>query len=605
MLTMLLAASFAYAKATASSVAQDEAGKHPADLALDGLLTTGWAEGGVGHGEGAWWEFDLPSATKLETVSFWGGNLSDGRKSFREYARPKLVRVYIDGVQQGEKDEEGNFKGFRLQDEMKRIDIPVEVEAARKVRLEIVETFEGFVFADCYISEFAVNFTEGERARAVEKVEAWRTGKEGIKLHEKHEEEVLAAYKLHKDDGDENTGLDFLMSAAADGPLYLRKKVTSLVPEGSRAAAIVPDEKSMEAIRKLKDPNGIPGLEMAALRSIGKQQKEIREIIEIFYAYQELNSGGRRNIKAWGEQGWEVGALQSFGEPLAVEIDRFGQLYVADTGNNRLQRFTQDGLSDKQWGAKPDVASFWFSKKRTWYAAGAAPGDTNGAFQNVVDVELIPGKEADSFVTLDAAGNVQVFNEEGAPLIGWTARVDHEMSAKVGGEGYLAWIPQKKVLVVFIGNTAVVFNLASEELSRWKVKDGTPNSVEVGKDGKLYLGFGSDVNQYSHDGFRFATVIDKTILGEGFEDVDITLDDEDRMWALTDTGWVFLFKKPGKLDWKVRISDVPFVRPRFAVSQGMVFVTDRDRIVKKDALQLRTDEIDAKKAAAEAGTTEP
>ncbi|MDP2312069.1 MAG: hypothetical protein Q8P41_04130 [Pseudomonadota bacterium] len=596
MLTLLLAASFAHAKPLASSVAEDTAGKHTADLALDGLLSTGWAEGGVGHGDGAWWEFDLATPTRLEVVSFWGGNLSDGKKSFREYARPKLVRVYVDGVQQGDKDDEGNFKGFRLQDEMKRIDIPVDVPAAKKVRIEVVESFEGFVFADCYLSEVAVNFTEGERGRAVEKVDAWRASKEGAKLLEKHETDVVEAFTKHKADEDENEALDFLMAAAADGPIYLRKKVTSLVPEGYRAAAIVPDDKAMEAILKLKDPNGIPGLEMAALRSIGKQQKQIRENIEIFYAYQELKSGGRRNIQAWGEAGWEVGALRSFGEPMAVEIDRFGQLYVGDTGNNRVQMFGQEGLSAKQWGAKPDIANVWFDGKRTWYASGSAAGEDQGSFVNPVDVELIPGKEADRFATLDATGRVQIFDEEGRPLIGWSVRIDHKMQPKVGGEGYLAWVPQKKQLVVFIGPEAAVFTLDSEEVARWKVKDGTPNAVEAGKDGKVYLGFGSNVVQYGTDGFRFATVIDDTILGEGFEDVDLTKDEAGRLWALTDTGWVFNFKKPGKLDWKVKVSDIALQRPRFAVSQGMVFITDRDRIVKADALQIRTDEQDAKKA---------
>ncbi len=600
MLTLLLAASFAHAKPMASSVATDAGGKHTADLALDGLLSTGWAEGGVGHGDGAWWEFDLATPTKLEVVSFWGGNLSEGKKSFREYARPKLVRLFVDGVQQGEKDDEGNFKGFRLQDELKRIDIPVDVPAARKVRIEVVEAFEGFVFADCYLSEVAVNFTEGERGRAVEKVDAWRASKEGAKLLEKHEAEVIEAFTTHKADEDENVALDFLMAAAGDGPTYLRKKVTSLVPEGYRTAAIVPDDKAMEALLKLKDPNGIPGLEMAALRSIGKQQKEIRENIEIFYAYQELTSGGRRNIRAWGEAGWEVGALRGFGEPMPLEIDRFGQLYVGDVGNNRVQMFDQEGLSAKQWGAKPDVSNLWFDGRRTWYAAGSGAGDEQGSFVNPVDVELIPGKEADKFATLDATGRVQIFDEEGRPLIGWTVRVDHKLQAKVGGEGYLAWVPQRKQLVVFLGDTATVFTLDSEEVARWEVKDGTPNAVEVGKDGKLYLAFGSNVTQYGTDGFRYATVIGDDILGEGFEDLDLTRDEAGRLWALTDTGWVFNFKKPGKLDWKVKVSDVAFQRPRFAVSQGMVFVTDRDRIVKADALQIRADEEDAKKAEAAA-----
>ncbi len=598
--SLLLAASFAHAKPAASSVMEDTGGKHTADLALDGLLSTGWAEGGVGHGEAAWWEFDLAAPTPLEAISIWGGNLGEGKKSFREYPRPKLVRVFVDGAQLGAKDEEGNFKGFRFQDEMKRVDIPATV-TGKKVRIEVVEAYEGIVYADLYLAEVAVNFTEGERVKAVEKVDAWRQGKEGVKLLEKHEEEVLAAFKVHKEAGDENVALDFLMSGAADGPLYLRKKVTSLVPEGYRAAAIVPDAKSMDAIRKLKDPNGIPGLEMAALRSIGKAQREIREVIEIFYAYQDLNSGGRRSIEAWGESGWEVGALRGHDEPIALEIDRFGQLYLADTGNNRIQRFTQAGLSDKQFGAKADVSNLWFDGTRTWYAAGSAAAEDQGAFTNPVDVELIPGKEADQLVTLDATGRVQMFDAEGRPLIGWTARVDHRLQPLVGGEGYLAWVPQKKQLVVFLGDTAVVFTLDSEEVARWEVKDGTPNAVEVGKDGKLYLVFGANVNAYGTDGFRFNTVVDRTMLGEGFEDVDITRDEAGRLWVLTDTGWVFNLKKPGKLDWKVKISDIPLVRPRFAVGQGMVYITDRDRVLRADALQRHTDEVDAAKEAAANG----
>ena len=95
-----------------------------------------------------------------------------------------------------------------------------------------------------------------------------------------------------------------------------------------------------------------------------------------------------------------------------------------------------------------------------------------------------------------------------------------------------------------------------------------------------------------------STVIDKSMLGEGFEDVDLSRDEEGRLWVMTDTGWVFDFKKPGKLDWKVKISDIALEHPRFAVSQGMIFFTDRDRIVKIDALQKHVDEVDAEKEKA-------
>ena len=592
---ILLLATLSWAKPVASSFAQDADGKYGPELALDGLLETGWGEGGMGHGDGSWWEFDLPTATKLDSLAIWPGNLEQGARSFREYARPKVVRVLVDGAQQGET--------IRLLDEMQRLDVPLDV-TGKKVRVEVVEAYEGAVFSDLYIAEVAVNFSEGERTKAVEKVEAWRTGKEGAKLQAKHEEEVIAAWELHTKDTDENPGLEFLMSAAGDGPTYLRKKVGSLVSEGYRAAAIVPDPKAMDALRKLKDPNGIPGLEMAGLRALGKQQKEIKEVVEMFYAYAELLGGGRRNIKAWAEPGWEVGALRSFGEPLAVEIDRFGQLYIADTGNNRVQRFTQDGLSDKQWGVARDVSNAWFTGRRRWYAAGAAPSEEQGGFMNPVDVVLLPDKEADRFAALDAKGRIQIFDTDGNAQIGWTVRGENDIEPGVGGEGYLAWVPKKKHLVAFMGNTAVVYTLDSEEVTRWKIKDGTPNAVEAYSDGRLYLTFGSEIISYNTDGFRYGTAITDQILGKGFEDVDVTVDEEGRMWVLNDKGWIFKFKKPGKLDWKLKVSEIELERPRFCVSQGMVFITDRERIIKVDALQMHTDEIERKKEEAAAAGAE-
>ena len=612
MLSLLLLASLAYARSAASSAGTSEAGKHPSDLALDGLLSTSWAEGEPGSGEGTWWEFELPSATAIESISVWPGNLAEGKRSFREYGRPKVIRVFVDGVAQGEKEriDEGvkTMLPHRLLDEMQRWDLPVSV-TGKKIRIEVVEAYEGSVFDDLHVAEVAINVTEGERARAVGKVDAWRTGKEGEKLQVKHEAEVVAAFDAHRADDDEDTGLGFLMAAAGEGAPYLRKKVGSLVPEGYRAAGLVSDPKAMEALLKLKDPNGIPGLEMAALRALGKEQKKVRSDIEYFYAYADLKSGGRRNIKAWGESGWEVGALRSFGEPLPLEVDRFGQIYVVDTGNNRLQRFTQDGITDKQWGAPKDVSQAWFDGRRTWYAAGSNAGEETGQFVNPVDVVLIPGKEDDRFAVLDARGRVQVFMPDGSPQIGWKVRVDDEMQDNVGGEGYLAWLPKKKALVAFVGDTAVAYALDGkqdgQELWRWEVKDGTPNAVEVGKDGRLYMTFGKLIVAYNTDGFRYGQVTDGATLGEGFEDTDLTVDETGRLWAMTDTGWVFNFKKPGKLDWKVRVSDIELIRPRFAVSQGMVWYTDRDRIVRVDALQRHEQELaDEAEATAAEGAAE-
>lgn len=579
----------------ASSVLTDSEGKHPADLAFDGLLGTGWAEGEMGPGAGSWIELDLGSETAIETVSFWPGNLAKGERTFKEYSRPKLVQLWVDGQKVGDP--------LRIQSVMERVDVKAGSKG-KKVRLEFVEAFEGGVYTDLFVAEVAINFTEGERARQVAKVETWRTSKAGESLHKKYEEQALAAYETHKADEGDRASLEFLMDAAGEGPEYLRKQVSSLVPAGYRAAAIVPDEMAMSAIRKLKDPTGIPGLEYAAMRSIGKQQAEIVDTIEYFRAWRDLAGGGRHNIDAWGETGWEVGAFLSFGEPLPLEIDRFGNAYVVDTGNNRIQRFTTGGITDRQWGAPKDVTEAWFGSQRAWYAAGSMASTDSGAFINPVDIELIPGKEADAFAVLDASGRLQVFDEEGNGRIGWNVSVEDQIQPKVGGEGYLGWAAKKKRFVVTLGNDAVIFDAASEEVSRWVIKDGTPNALEIGTDSKIYMSFGDKVVAYNLDGFRYGTVIDEKILGEGFEDVDLSVDEKGALWALTDTGWVFKFKKPGKLDYKVKIVDHELVHPRFAVFQGNILLTDRDRIQPFDAAQMHADEVAAKAEEAEAKKAE-
>ena len=575
------------AGAAASSVLTDDAGKHPADLAFDGLLGTGWAEGEMGPGANSWVELDLGTETDIENVSFWPGNLAKGERTFKEYSRPKVVQLLVDGQKVGDP--------LRIQSVMERVDMKAQAKG-RKVRLEFVEAYEGGVYTDLFVAEVAINFTEGERKAQVATVEKWRTSKAGEVLHAKYEEQALAAYDAFKANPDDRASLEFLMDAAGEGPEYLRRQVGSLVPAGYRAAAIVPDEMAMSAIRKLKDPTGIPGLEYAAMRAIGKQQREIVDTIEYFRAWRDLQGGGRHNIDAWGETGWEVGAFLSFGEPLPIEIDRFGNALVADTGNNRIQRFTTGGITDKQWGAPKDVTEYWFGTKRPWYAAGSMATDDAGAFMNPIDIALIPGKEADAFVILDAAGRLQIFDEEGNGKIGWRVAVEDQVQPKVGGEGYLGWAAKKNRVVVTLGNDAVVFDRESEEVARWVIRDGTPNAVEVGPDSKIYLSFGDKVVTYNLDGFRYGTVIDEKILGEGFEDVDLSFDEKGMLWALTDTGWVFKFKKPGKLDWKVRIVDHELIHPRFAVFQGNVLVTDRDRILPVDAAQMHADESAAEAA---------
>ncbi|MGH7451680.1 MAG: hypothetical protein ACRENG_10070, partial [bacterium] len=52
-------------------------------------------------------------------------------------------------------------------------------------------------------------------------------------------------------------------------------------------------------------------------------------------------------VAQWGGEGSEPGKLK---EPIGLALDGEGHLYVADAGNNRIQKFTTDGKFLLTWG---------------------------------------------------------------------------------------------------------------------------------------------------------------------------------------------------------------------------------------------------------------
>jgi hypothetical protein len=593
MTSLLLLLSTAMASVTASSVLTDAAGKHPAELAVDGLLDTAWGEAKAGSADGEWLELDLGKPTKLKNVALWPGNLSQGSKSYKEYSRPKTVRVLVDGVVQG--------KPVRLQDQMQRVDIPVDV-TGRKVRFVVDETYDGIVFAELFITEVAVNFPDNDDATGLDK---WLASKEAATALDKYNNELDAAYEKFKtSNGEDEKAWKMLTDAVENGPAFVRPKVKSLIKDGYRAQAIRSSERAQKALRKLKDANAIPSLELAALRATGKDHEALMEMVEIFQAYAELIGGGSANVPYWGQTGWEPGALQGFGEPINLEIDREGNVYAADIGNNRVQRFEETGRPDKVWGGgKADITDVWFEKGRKWYVTGSPSGEGPGQWMNALDIDLIPEKEGDGLVGIDAQSRVQIFDIQGRQRISWKVGTENASEPNLGGTAYVAYVPDKKRVYAFVGDEAVGYTTDSEEVVRFEIKDGTPNAVEVLDGNKFLFTFGNKVIEYALDGFRQGVVIDKSVLGEGFEDMDITLDESGALWVFTDNGDVFKFKKPGKLEFKLHLSDRQLKHPRIAVRQGILYMCSDDRIERIDVLQEKLDQeaAAAEKAKAEGG----
>ena len=584
------------AKSSSAKVdTEDKKIKYDAKKAVDGSFALGWGEDEEGYGEGSWLELDLGRTQELSEINIWPGNLSQGQKSFREYSRPKKVKVTISGGD-GVKEIEAV-----MLDRIQRYDIELdEPIRGRTVRIEVIEVYEGFVFSDLFIAEVAVNFTSSREK--IQPLLDWLETPGAQKSWDAHDAKVEAAFGVYTaaDFGDQDS-LEFLMAQAGDGAEFIRLKAPKLVDVGYRAAAVKPDELSIDALSKIKDANAIPALEMAQLRSYGKARSELADLVEIFYAYQDLIGGPNLNVPYWGETGWSPGQIQSFGEPVPIEVTPDGDLLLADIGNNRVQRFTYQGRADKEWGGgKADLSTAWFEKGRPWYVTGQASGERNGEFMNPLDIEMVPMDDAVGFAVLDASKRVQVYDPEGRAVIGWRVQNSGaQLDPNVGGEGYLAWVPSKKRLYVILGNELIAYNLQAEELGRWELEDGTPNAVEVGKNIKLYMAYGREVIKYDLDGFRHGVIWDEDQLGEGFEDMDLTLDENKRMWVVTDQGYAHKFKNERKKEYSVRFSDVSLIRPRIAVQEDILYCVDRDRIIRLDALQAKLDAEEAALDAAE------
>jgi hypothetical protein len=586
----------AFASPRASSELKDSDGsRHGAALAFDGLLSTGWAEGEMGDGAGSWIELTFDRPTDVTSVSIWPGNLSQGRRSFVEYGRPRTLTVTLFAVDGSEVSKQERLPDGR-QERIgpQRIDLPLEAKAKR-LRVTIDDVYEGGVFNDTFISEIAVNFVDGVNPAAVQKLLEFEESPAGQKAKQQDYDEVVALLtRIEAAEFGDRDALRELMDRAGDGAPYLRKQL-SRVPAGFRVQALPPEENALKALQKIRDANAIPAFEMAALRSSGQQQKLFELQTEFFQALSELVGGGDRNIPNWGKPGWERGAFRSFGEPINLQANPLGDVYVADIGNHRVSRFTPEGRVGRVWGSEPGVANVWFSGTRRYHVVGSEPGQQPGQFSNPVDLALMPGKEGDGFVVLDATGRVQIFSESGAPIRSWNVRSRHELRPNVGGEGHVVF--SRGRVVVAWRNEVFVYGLDGEELQSFKLEDGVPNGLLAQRNGKLLMIFGDELVEYSPDGFRHGSLMRASTLGTGIEDWAIALDEKGKLWAVTDTGIVAKFKRPGRVDFAVKASEIDLIRPRLAVFDGLAYITDRERILRVDALELRKKEEIARKDA--------
>jgi len=561
----------------------DENVKYVAANAFDGLLSTAWAEGESGDGVGSWLELKFDKPIDIASISLWPGWLGGTDREIREYGRPKMVTITVEvangpAIVSEERLLDPGGRG------PVRHDALIQAKQAKGIRITLDEAYTGGIYSDTFIAEVGINFATGAPHPSVTSVETWHASPAGQKVADAHREKAIALFdRVNGSEFGDSDALHELMDWAADGAPYLRDRARNSVPMGFRVSAILPDKTSVEALLKLKDSNAIPAIERASIRTTGTLSEDLARRARMFDAYRELLGGTNRIAPPWGATGIAKGALQGLGEPLDIAIDDEGRVYVADTGNHRVQLFDiQTGVQQRAWGTpEAGIVEEWFLRKRNAYAAASLPGTQPGQFYCPMDLALIDTPSGQDLLVLDGKNRITRLAPTGAIVGTTTIATDGPIS---GGEGHIVVV--RGEIVVILGNEGIVLAHDFTELSRFTITDGVPRSAVALKNGKLALVFGSTIIQYSLDGFRHGDILGDA-LGTGFQDWAITLDEDDAMWAILDTGEAVKFKRPGKVEFRVKIAPYSIATPRMAVLDDHLFVTTgEDKILHIDALEV-------------------
>ena len=177
-------------------------------------------------------------------------------------------------------------------------------------------------------------------------------------------------------------------------------------------------------------------------------------------------------ITAWGYAAMTGGQLTepgAFFGPRGVAIDPQGNVYVTDTGNKRVQKFTPDGTFLEQYGG-----------------AGVGPGQ----FDEPVGIAI--GPDGSIYVADTWNQRVQVFDANFTYLREWA--IDGWYSDSVVNKPYIAVDAQGNVyvtdpenyrVIVFdgLGNVKLVFGQFGTDMGSF----GLPNGITVDAQGNIYV----------------------------------------------------------------------------------------------------------------------
>ncbi len=174
-------------------------------------------------------------------------------------------------------------------------------------------------------------------------------------------------------------------------------------------------------------------------------------------------------VRRWGSQGSAVG---QFRDPVGMGIDVLGNLYVADTGNHRIQVFDANGAFVRAFGS---------------YGGG------DGQFYYPLDVVV---DLAGNIYVSDFGGRIQVFDANASFVRAWRPTIAgiHIALDPTGQYLYLVW-----------DSTVYKYDLVGNFIRRWVFSSQRPSTgpgIGVGPDGSVYVNAQGDqkILKFSQDG---------------------------------------------------------------------------------------------------------
>lgn len=129
-------------------------------------------------------------------------------------------------------------------------------------------------------------------------------------------------------------------------------------------------------------------------------------------------------LRAWGGSGSEV---SQFVEPVGIAIDGAGRVFVADSGNARISVFTAAGMPLEQWPVDAWVGLQYFEPYLAF--------DDSGLL----------------YATSSATGTIEIFDQEGVAILSVSQIGNEQLEQPVG----LAWSPEGVMLITDKGRDAV------------------------------------------------------------------------------------------------------------------------------------------------------